>query len=466
MIEKVSVIGLGKLGASMVAAIASRGFEVIGVDIHQKTVDAVNEGREPVQETDLEKYLSENKERIHATMSHEEAILNSDISFVIVPTPSDEKGSFSLQYAAWAFREIGRALAKKDGYHIVVLTSTVLPGATRFGLLPILEKESGKKCGEDFGLCYSPEFIALGSIIRDFLNPDFTLCGEFDERSGGELENFYSRVMFGNPKCKRMSLENAELTKISVNTFVTTKITFANMLADLCERIPGGDIDVVTDALGTDSRIGRKYLTGALGYGGPCFPRDNVALSYMARALDSCADIAETTDRVNRSMAETITDKLRPDIKQGQTVAILGLSYKPSSHVVEESQGIYLAKTLSEAGARVVAYDPLANKSAEAELKGKIVILDSAQKCLEQADIVLITTADSEFEQLKSEDFTAGGKQSVVYDFWRILKDELSGQTKIEYHPIGCSNNNEEQANFLRDLWGRETNNLSKAESL
>ena len=466
MIEKVSVIGLGKLGASMVAAIASRGFEVIGVDIHQKTVDAVNSGREPVQETDLEKYLSENKERIRATMSHEEAILNSDISFVIVPTPSDEKGSFSLQYAAWAFKEIGQALAKKDGYHIIVLTSTVLPGATRFGLLPVLEKESGKKCGEDFGLCYSPEFIALGSVIKDFLNPDFTLCGEFDERCGKELEDFYKQVMFGNPTCKRMSLENAELTKISVNTFVTTKITFANMLADLCERIPGGDVDVVTDALGTDSRIGRKYLTGAIGYGGPCFPRDNVALSYLARTLDTCADLAETTDRVNRSMAEAITSKLRPVIKKGQTVAILGLSYKPSSHVVEESSSIYLAKTLSEAGARIVGYDPLANENAEAELKGKIVILDSAKKCLEQAEVVLITTADDEFKQLKSADFAADGREVVVYDFWRILKSELSNKDNIKYHPIGCSNNHESQATFLTELWGSETNNLSKAESL
>jgi len=467
MIEKVSVIGLGKLGASMVAAIASRGFEVIGVDISEKSVNAVNDGREPVQETDLEKYIAENKNKIRATLNHEEAILNSVFFFVILPAPRDEKGSFSLQYAAWAFKEIGKALAKKDSYHLVVLTSTVLPGATRFGLLPILEKESGKKCGEDFGLCYSPEFIALGSIIRDFLNPDFTLCGEFDERSGSELENLYSRIMFGNPPCKRMSLENAELTKISVNTFVTTKITFANMLADLCERIPGGNVDVVTDALGTDSRIGRKYLTGALGYGGPCFPRDNVALSYLARVLGSCADIAETTDRVNRSMADTITEKLRSVIKHSQTVAILGLSYKPSSHVVEESQGIYLAKTLSEAGARVVAYDPLANESAEAELKGRIVILDSAKKCLEQADVVLITTSDPEFKELTAEDFTSTGKTIAVYDFWRILKDKLSNVENLNYFPIGCSNDTDnKQAEFLTELWGKETNNLARAESL
>src|SRR6266542_3383066 len=161
-----SIVGLGKLGSSMAAAIASRGFAV-----------------------------------------------------VVVPTPSDERGAYLLQYAQWAFREIGRALSTKESYHLVVLTSTVLPGATRFGLLPILEQESGKRAGRDFGLCYSPEFIALGSVIRDFLNPDFTLIGELDERSGSVLETAYSAILANSPACKRMSIENAELAKIAVNTF-------------------------------------------------------------------------------------------------------------------------------------------------------------------------------------------------------------------------------------------------------
>ncbi|HEX8637335.1 MAG TPA: 3-hydroxyacyl-CoA dehydrogenase NAD-binding domain-containing protein, partial [Pyrinomonadaceae bacterium] len=160
MIENVSVIGLGKLGASMAAAFAERGLKVVGVDINQRSVELVNQGRAPVQETNLDETIGKNKERIRATTSHEDAILNSDISFVIVPTPSDEHGAFSLQYAKWAFKEIGRALGKKKGYHNIVLTSTVLPGSTRQALLPVLEKESGKKAGRDFGLCYSPEFIA------------------------------------------------------------------------------------------------------------------------------------------------------------------------------------------------------------------------------------------------------------------------------------------------------------------
>lgn len=456
MKTRISVIGLGKLGASMAGAFASRGFEVIGVDVNERSVELVNAGRAPVQETDLDKYIEENKSRIRATLSHEDAILNSDISFVIVPTPSDEKGSFSLQYAAWAFKEIGKALRKKNNYHNIVLTSTVLPGATRYGLLPILERESGKKCGADFGLCYSPEFIALGSVIRDFLNPDFLLLGEFDERAGAQLEQIYIETMFGNPPCKRMSLENAELTKISVNTFVTTKITFANMLADLCERVPGGNVDVVTDALGADKRIGRKYLTGALGYGGPCFPRDNVALSYIAHEMGTRAALAETTDNFNRSMAERIAEKLRPVVQDGVTTAILGLAYKPFSHVVEESQGVYLANALSQAGARVVAYDPLANESANAELKGKVLILDSVKKCLEQAEVVLITTADPEFQNLTYADFNLEFSKITVVDFWRILRGELENRPNIEYVPVGCSSNDQENAARLHQLWHGE----------
>src|SRR5262249_8099969 len=145
-----------------------------------------------------------------------EAISSSDVTFVVVPTPSDATGAFSIEYAAAAFATIGAALAKKDDYHLVVLTSTVLPGSTRYGLMPFLEAASGKVCGRDFGLCYSPEFIALGSVIRDFLNPDFLLIGEQDERAGSLLADCYARIVANAAPVRRMSLENAELTKIAI----------------------------------------------------------------------------------------------------------------------------------------------------------------------------------------------------------------------------------------------------------
>ena len=451
-----SIIGLGKLGASMAAAIASRGFKVIGVDLNQRAVDLMNAGHAPVQETMLEETLAANRERLRATLSHQEAILNSDVSFVIVPTPTDERGAFSLQYAKWAFQEIGRALAKRERYHLVVMTSTVLPGSTRYGLLPILEKESGKMCGRDFGLCYSPEFIALGSVIHDFLNPDFNLIGEHDERAGKQLQACYGEIMENHPPCQRMSLENAELTKVALNTFITTKITYANMLAELCSRLPGGDVDVVSAALGLDTRIGRKYLTGGLGYGGPCFPRDNLALSYFARMLGCEASLAETTDRLNRSSSAKLTKLLCSIIKPHATVAILGLAYKPYSHVVEESQGIYLARELAASGLRVVSYDPLAKEMARQELTDKAMVLEDLNVCLQQADAVVITTPDPDFRALGPADFPQKNQPVVVFDCWRILREKLKSASHVCYVALGIGTDDVTYGARLRELWSNE----------
>ena len=449
-----SIIGLGKLGASMAAGIALQGHHVIGVDINEETIRKINNGHAPVQETNLEETIAANSETIEATTSHKKAVLNSDVSFVIVPTPSDERGAFSLQYAKWAFQAIGRALAEKKGYHLVVLTSTVLPGSTRHGLIPILERESKKVAGRDFGVCYSPEFIALGSIIHDFLNPDFTLVGEFDEKAGDQLEAYYAEFMQNSPPCKRMTIENAELVKVSLNTYVTTKISFANMLAELCENIPGGDVDIVTDALGTDKRIGHLYLKGALGYGGPCFPRDNIALSYMADALGQEAALAKTTNKYNRALPAKFVDRVKEFIRPGDTVAILGLAYKPYSHVVEESQAVLLARALSKMGVRVVAFDPLANESARGELRDQAVILSRISDCLNQADVVIIATPDPIFRSLSFADFQQSSSPIVtVIDCWRLLTNKFANQTQIRYVPIGRSMDDEGNAKRLKALW-------------
>jgi UDPglucose 6-dehydrogenase len=449
----ISIIGLGKLGASMAAAMADRGFNVIGVDVSKIAVDNLNNRKAPIQETNLQDYIDRNTTRLSATLSHREAIVKSDITFVIVPTPSDKNGAFSIKYAASAFAAIGKALKEKNGYHTVVLTSTVLPGSTRYGLLPILERESGKVCGKDFGLCYSPEFIALGSVIHDFLNPDFLLVGEFDKKSGEILERYYKIIMENNPPCKRMSIENAELAKISLNSYVTMKITFANILTELCEKIPGGDVDAVSDAIGLDKRIGRKYLTGGLGFGGPCFPRDNVALSFFAGSLGVRNEIAAATDQFNRTIPFRFADRLIPLIKPGSTVAILGLSYKPFSSVVEESQSILLAQAFSRNNFTVIGFDPLANENAKQELHDDIMIKESVKECLDLADVVLITTQDPAFRSLKVDDFLNDKKKIIVVDFWRILHDELSGKSGIHYIPVGQSTGDLKDAEVLQKMW-------------
>ncbi len=438
MTDAFSIIGLGKLGASMAAAIAKRGFRVIGVDVNQDSVDAVNAGHAPVQETDLEETIAAYKGSIRATTSHEEAIAASSLSFVIVPTPSDVSGAFSLQYAKWAFKEIGRALRRKGSYHTVVLTSTVLPGSTRCALLPILESESGLKAGEGFGLCYSPEFIALGSVIENFLNPDFTLVGEFDRKSGDLLEEAYARILPAKPPCRRMSLENAELAKISINAFVTAKISFANMLSEICERIPGGDIDAVTAALGSDSRIGRKYLKGGLGFGGPCFPRDNVAISFVGSQLGVSCAIPKATDAFNRDLPSRVAQRIADIVPLGRTVAVLGLAYKPSSHVIEESQALAIALRLSDQGYRVLAYDPLASSQVRASFPQRVVTLSSAKACLAEADAVVIATPEPEFAALRPSDFSL--RPVDVFDLWRLLDGDFAAEPGIRLRQGGrCS---------------------------
>jgi UDPglucose 6-dehydrogenase len=448
---KFSIIGLGKLGASMTAAIAKRGFNVIGVDVNQRNVDMINEGHAPVQETDLEKTIQENKSHIIATSSYQMAVMNTDVTFVIVPTPSNDVGAFSLEYAKQAFTEIGKVLKDKDIYHLVVLTSTVLPGSMRYGLLPILEKESGKKCGVDFGLCYSPEFIALGSIIQNFLNPDFTLVGEYDEESGECLETVYDLILENHAPCKRMSFENAELAKVALNSYVTTKITYANMLGDLCEKIPGGNADVVTDAIGTDTRIGHKYFHAGNAFGGCCFPRDNIALTYFANKVGVYAPLLSEVDICNHMITDNLIDRIMPLVDAQTTIAILGLAYKQYSSVIEESQGIELADAFSKMGIKVNGYDTLANENARKALP-EVDVLDSLNDCLSNADIVIVTIPDPLFKKLPVSMLKKNAKVTVV-DYWRILGEDFKNNPNINYIPVGCSVNEEENAENLKKLW-------------
>jgi UDPglucose 6-dehydrogenase len=425
-VQTLAVIGLGKLGAPMVACFASKGFDVIGVDVDPAKAETVADGRAPVFEPGLDELLQANAARISATADIADAVRRSDMTFVVVGTPSEEDGSFSLRYVLPACEAIGAALREKDAYHVVVLTSTVLPGATGSAVRSALEDASGKRCGVDFGLCYSPEFIALGSVIHDFLNPDFLLVGESDERAGAALEAVYEQTCDNGAPVARMNFVNAELAKISVNTFVTTKIAFANMLARICERLPEADVDHVTRAIGLDARIGSRYLRGAISYGGPCFPRDNVAFAALARAVDAPALIAEATDRSNRGDIAQLGALVRQKLDSGATVGILGLSYKPNTDVVEESAALHLMQELLADDIDVVAYDPAGMENARRTLGEAGRFAESAEACVDASDVVVIATPWSEIVGLPASTFEREAPRRVVIDCWRALpRDEI-----------------------------------------
>lgn len=432
--SSISIIGLGKLGSPMVAAYASRGYRVIGVDLNSNFVQQINQGKPPVFEPRLAEYLAANRERISATQDYRKAILNSEITFIIVPTPSDEQGGFSTKYVVEAGKRIGETLKEKSDFHLVVLTSTVTPGSTESDLLPILKEYSGKMCGVDFGLCYNPEFIALGNVIDGLLNPDFVLIGESDSRSGEILESFYKNFCENNPPIKRMNIVNAEITKIALNTYVTTKISYANMLAELCEKIPGGNVDIVTDALGCDTRIGHKYLKGALGYMGPCFPRDNRALIHTAKKFGVSLSIAEATDRINQYQVPRLVEKILDLLPQSGQVSILGLSYKPDTNVIEESQPIEIAKILSEKGVSVTVYDPAAMKNAKKVLN-RIIFANSLKESVENSDLIIIVIPWPEFKKIEPDWLKPG---VILIDCWRILDSEKYKKAS-KYVALGVS---------------------------
>ena len=447
-LPRISVIGLGKLGACIAACFADKGFEVVGADVSARTVDLVNKGQAPVIEPGLADMLTRVRGRLRATQDVADAVSSSEATFIVVPTPSTDEGGFTISYVLEAARSIGRALREKNAYHLVVLTSTVLPGSTEYGMIRVLEHESGKRCDTDFGVCYSPEFIALGQVIRDFLNPEFLLIGEYDERAGDLLASIYKSVCDNDPAVARMSLVNAELTKISVNAYVTMRISFANMVAALSEQLPGGDVDTVTAALGLDTRIGRRYLKGAVAYGGPCFPRDNQALAYLARQLGQRASLAEAVDAFNGTTNERLATRVLGMVPDGGSVAVLGLSYKPDSNVIEESAGFLLAKSLVGSGASVTVHDPMAMDAARGVLGDAVVYASDVDEAIKDKDVIVIMNPDRAYAGL---DMATIPKSTMVVDAWRMLRKQAGDRPN--YVGLGLGDDSQRLTRALAGMW-------------
>ncbi len=424
---KISVVGLGKLGSPLLAVLAARGFEVIGVDQNSTCVADVQAGRAPVTEPGLQELFDRARQRIHATDDIRQAVAGSEVTFVVVPTPSRADAAFSNSQVIAAVENIGTVLRGKSSYHLVVVTSTVMPGSTDGPIRQALERTSGRRVGHDLGLCYNPEFIALGSVIHDMLHPDFILIGESDARAGDLLASIHTAICESGPAIQRMSFVNAEIAKIAVNSFVTMKISFANMISGICDRLPGADATAITKAIGCDSRIGGKYLAPALGYGGPCFPRDNAAFAAMANKAGTSADLAEATDAINRRQVGRIIDLVR-SLLHGGTVGILGLSYKPHTAVIEVSQGVAIAAALADAGYAVIVSDPQATPAAQAVL-GSMVEVATAEACAARCDLLIVATPWPEYRELPLTALQRADRRLVVIDCWRLLPPATFGET-------------------------------------
>jgi UDPglucose 6-dehydrogenase len=416
---RISVVGLGKLGSPLVAVLASKGYQVVGIDTNPHLVDQINKHLAPVEEPLLQELLTKHKAQISATTDWK-AVAETDMTTIIVPTPSGADGAFRNDHVLSVVDQVGRVLARKSGYHLVVVHSTTMPGSVGGPIRQRLERASRRNLGSELGLCYNPEFIALGDVINGLLHPDFVLIGESDKKAGGILEGLYRRLVGPHVNIARMNFVNAELTKISVNSYVTMKISFANMLGEICDRLEGADVAVVADAIGRDSRIGAKYLKPAVGYGGPCFPRDTIAFARVAHLVGGSADLALSTDRINRRQVSRLIEIVNEMIPIGGSAAVLGLSYKPFTPVIEESQGVMLARALKDAGYDVIAHDPMARGPASTVLGDTARLIPTARDALVDADVAVITTPWPEYAEI-SPDWVANGSTRFIIDCWRQL---------------------------------------------
>lgn len=420
---RLAVIGLGKLGLCTAACFASKGHGVRGYDVNVGLGAALARGECPIDETGLAALLKNCGSRFSVSTSVAAAVSDAETVLIIVPTPSQSDGTFDNSYVERALMEIGDALRAKSDFTVICVVSTVMPGSTEGQFKPLLEERSGKQCGRDFGLVYNPEFIALGSVVRDFLNPDMVLIGASDERSGAHVQALYHSTVDSKPYFAVMSPTNAEIAKLSLNCYVTMKISFANELASLCERVPGADVDAITQALGADSRIGNNYLKGGMGFGGPCFPRDNAAYAAFAAHFGGQARLGAQVVAVNHHVVERVIGAVKTNVKAGEKVLLLGMSYKPGTAVSEESQGVQVAQGLARAGYRVVVHDPKAMANVRAALGERVSYAADVTSGAKEVAAVVVLTLWPEYDAL---DFAELGRVALptplFLDCWRHWK--------------------------------------------
>jgi len=439
----ISVIGLGKLGLCTAACFAAAGHTVYGYDQNTDFRNDLRARNCPINETGLPELLDKAWSSLVIVNSCAEAVLSSQATLIIVPTPSQPDGRFSNDFVIKVLEEMAPSMADKDSFHVVDVVSTVMPGSSDNIFTPLLEKLTGKRSGVGFGLVYNPEFIALGSVIQNFLNPDMVLIGASDDFSSKLMTELYQSTCNSNPTISVMSLINAEITKISLNCYVTMKISYANALAALCEKVQGADIDVITSAIGADSRVGKKYLKGGLGFGGPCFPRDNIAFQSFAEEFGTDALLGKAVVAINNSIPNRLQEQINALCQPPARVALLGLSYKADTYIVEESQSLMLASSLSSSGYSLALHDPKALESARLSLGSGFDYCADPYEAVDAADVIVMLTDWPEYRTLDwSRIFAAANTNAIVIDSWRTAAG--SEMTGLRHLPLGKGNSAKE----------------------
>jgi UDPglucose 6-dehydrogenase len=428
--------GTGYTGLTTAVCLASKGHSTFCVGRSEEKIEKLTRGFPIIYEEGLEEMLKDvlASGKLKPTTDIKQAILNSEVSFICVGTPNKADGSIDLSQIQGASEEVGRALRKKDDYHVVALRSTVVPGTTEEVVTPTLEKFSGRNVGTDFGVCMNPEFLREGQAIKDFLYPKNIgiVIGEFDEKSGDALFELYKVF---DAEIMRTNIRTAEMIKYARNSYLAKDVSFANEIANICQK-SGADYLAVRKGMEMDARIGHgRFLEAGPGFGGSCFPKDVRALVAKAVQLGVEPKLLKATLEVNGLQPYKLLELAKETVGElkGKRIAVLGLAFKAGTDDMREAVSIPVVNALLNEGTEVCAYDPQALDNSRKFFANKIAYAKNAKEALDNADACLIVT---EWPEFANGELYNHMRQKVIVDGRRVLnpRDLSSG---FVYHAIG-----------------------------
>lgn len=434
---KIAVVGTGYVGLVAGTCFADTGNEVICVDIDQKKIDGLKKGVVPIYEPGLKDMVTQNvkEERLSFTTNIKKAVEEAQIIFIAVGTPSDEDGSADLKHVLAVARDIGKYM---NGYKVIVNKSTVPVGTSEK-----VAAEIKKQTDHEFAVVSNPEFLKEGAAIDDFLRPDRVVIGTQDERAIEIMTNLYRPFVRSGKPILVMDERSAELTKYASNALLATKISFMNDIANLCDVI-GADVEMVRKGVGTDSRIGPKFIYPGTGYGGSCFPKDVKAIIKTAEEYDYNLNIIKAAENVNQRQKTVLMNKINEYFNndlQGKTFALWGLAFKPKTDDMREAPAIEMINTLNKHGAKVKAHDPEALQEA-AKIFGErvdkeVFLFEKRYDTIEDSDALIVMTEWNAFREPDFHLIKETLKSPAIFDGRNLYDPERMKKLEIDYFAIG-----------------------------
>lgn len=434
----IAVIGTGYVGLVTGTCFADSGNDVICVDIDEQKVKQLQEGEIPIYEPGLHRLFSRSirEGRLHFTTNLEDSVNNAELIFLCLPTPPGADGQADLSAVLKVADQLGRLI---DDYKIVVNKSTVPVGTAEK-----VRERIATNTSAEFDVVSNPEFLREGAAVEDFLKPERVVIGTSSEKAADKMKLLYEPfVRSGNPIIV-MDERSSELTKYAANAMLATKITFMNEIANVCERL-GANVDNVRKGIGTDSRIGKRFLFAGIGYGGSCFPKDVQAIHHTASAAGYDFRILDSVMKVNDAQKISIIPKIESfygtNDFSGKTFGIWGLSFKPETDDVREAPSLYISEELVKRGAQLKAYDPEANETfkqaAGQEILDHTEFVHDQKDALQGVDALVICTEWNEFRRPTIESFQEHMKEAIIFDGRNLYDLERAGEAGIKYISVG-----------------------------